>query len=333
MRQTTLPNSGKELEKKLPCATARAFLAMVAVLFLPSCTPNPALDTGLSHERLQVDGVERTYYLHLPPIYESAAMLPVVLILHGGGRADGDEVAARLGYDEIADSERFIAVYPNGVDAQWNDGRGSTFRNTEDGPNVDDVGFIAALIDEMVRAYKGDSSRIYVTGVSNGGMMALRLGCELGSRLAAIAPVIANIPKNIIEGCLPDSPLPVLVMNGTDDPIIPWEGGPVTLFGREMGEVVSTEETVGFWVARNQCDPTPEVSALPDTDTADQSTVTVSTYGNPTNGNEVVLYTIEGGGHSFPGSNVPDRPRIVGIKNNDINGSEVIWEFFQKHAK
>jgi polyhydroxybutyrate depolymerase len=259
--------------------------------------------------------------------------MPVVFVLHGGGKADGDELAQRTGFNNLANRDGFIAVYPNGVDAQWKDGRGRTFRRAKDDIKLNDVGFISELIDLFIHNYKGDQHRIYVTGLSNGGMMTFRIGCEISSKIAAIAPVIANIPKNIVDRCLPDSPLPVLLMNGTEDPLVPWNGGSVKLFRRRMGEVISTRESVQFWVKHNQCKPIPEVKMLPDNDKSDDSRVEVSTYKNSTNNADVILYKIIGGGHSLPGSNIPDRPWLLGRKNNDINGPEIIWQFFKQHSK
>jgi len=311
---------------------------MIALsIFMSSCAfaqlPQQPSYANLTLETINFDDLERTFYLHLPTNHKFATKLPVVFVLHGGGKADGHEVAQRTGYNKLADREGFISVYPNGVDAQWNDGRGKTFRNEKDNTKVYDVGFISALIDHIIKDYKGDSSRIYVTGLSNGGMMTLRLGCELSSKLAAIAPVIANIPKNIVEKCNPDSPLPVLLMNGTDDPFVPWNGGKVTIFRQTRGEVVSTKDTIQFWVKHNRCNSVPNIKILTDRDTNDHSTVRVTTYTKEKNGCDVILYAIEGGGHNFPGSSTPDRPRLLGRKNNDIEGSEIIWEFFRQHLK
>jgi polyhydroxybutyrate depolymerase len=325
------------LMKKLSRIFIYAFLSGSLLFSNTACagkqhTSHPE-DTGLSLDTITFDSLERSFYLHLPPGYDTAHRLPVVFVLHGGGRADGDEVAGRTGYNELADRQGFIAVYPNGVDAQWNDGRGKTFRKASDNTDIDDVGFIADLIERISRDYKGDSSRVYVTGLSNGGMMTLRLGCEISDKLATIAPVIANIPENIIETCKPESPLPVLLMNGTDDPLVPWNGGSVHFFRKTMGEVVSTADTVAFWTEHNQCSTTPKTERLADKDSKDGSSVKVSTYYNCADSSEVILYTIVGGGHSFPGGNIPDRPLILGRKNNDINAAEVIWKFFKVHNR
>lgn len=287
---------------------------------------------SLELKSIVVDGMQRTYYIHFPPAHESSSQIPLVLVLHGGGKGDGLTPAKYLGFTSLADSQGFVVAYPNGIDSYWRDGRGYTHRGESD-TNVDDVGFFSQLIDHLVSENSVDPNRIYVTGMSNGGMMTLRLGCELSSKLAAIAPVVANIPRNIINSCRPDRPLSVLVMNGTDDPLVPYNGGYVRFFRRKMGEVVSTSETVSFWVRHNGCNSNPTTQELPDRNRRDHSRVEVTTYTNPKNGCEVILYSIQGGGHTMPGSDMPDRARILGHKNEDIDGAKEIWEFFKRHTR
>ena len=287
---------------------------------------------GIEKQVIEVDGRERSYYLQLPRDFDSRSKLPLVLVLHGGGKGDGSKAAGYLGFNALADVNGFVLVYPNGVDGYWRDGRGYTHRGESDG-SVDDVTFIASLIDHLVQAKKADPKRVYVTGVSNGGMMTLRLGCEISSKLAAIAPVIANLPKNIVGTCQPDAPLPVLLMNGTDDPLVPYGGGYVHFFRKQMGEVVSTDETIAFWVRHNRCNAIPVVTDLPDRDKDDHSKVVVTTYIDANGKPSVVLYAVIGGGHTLPGSNIPNRPRILGQKNNDIDGAEVIWEFLRNYSR
>lgn len=310
----------------------RVLLIGIIGVFLSQIVTSPSFGGELVFRKMQAGGLERSYYLHLPTRHESAGTLPVVFVLHGGGRGDGDEVARWTGYRELADRENFIAVYPNGVHAQWNDGRIKNLRRGKNNADVDDVGFISALIDLMVSDFKGDPRKIYVTGLSNGGMMALRLGCEISEKLAAIAPVIANMPENLYGKCRPEKKLPVLLMNGTDDPLIPWNGGAVGFFGKRRGKVVSTEKTLQFWKVHNGCF-SGVVKWLPDRDRKDKSRVRLTTWENSDRDCEVVLYRIEGGGHTFPGSGVPDRPLLLGRKNNDIDGPEVIWSFFRKHSR
>ncbi len=227
------------------------------------------------------NGLQRTYYLHLPPQHSPTVRLPLVLALHGGGRADGDELAKRTGYNQLADQEGFIAVYPNGIDAQWNDGRGKTARKSDRIINIDDVGFLSTLIDHLIRDYNADPRRVYMTGLSNGGMMTLRMGCEAGSKLAAIAPVIANMPVKIANSCRPGFPLPLLLMNGTRDPMVPWQGGTVRFFAKRWAKCCQQRKQSSFGKIITNAGALPDVEILPDIDESDHSTVRVVSYRCP----------------------------------------------------
>lgn len=312
-----------------------ALFVIFAVLFIPVAASAQSLNnraekaSGVVQQSIMIDGLQRSYYVHFPPVSRTPARLPLVLVLHGGGRGNGLTPARYMGFTALADREHFIVAYPNGVDAFWRDGRDLTFRGDIEG-RVDDVAYISALIDRFVHQYHVDPKRVYVTGISNGGMMTLRLGCELSAKLAAIAPIAANIPRRIYKSCQPAASLPVLVMNGTADPLVPYDGGDVRFFRQRRGKVVSTQETVLFWRQQNQCRGMPETRQLPDRDTGDSSRVTRTIYGSSC---LVELYTVIGGGHTLPGSDLPDLPRILGQKNRDIDGAAVIWTFFKNHSR
>lgn len=254
----------------------------------------------------------------------------MVFVLHGGGGADAEEMARRTGMNALADREGFLVVYPYGIDGQWNDGRGSTFRGAPDNSHVDDTGFISAILDELILSGEADASRIYAVGLSNGGMMTYRLGVELGDRLAAIAAIIANLPAKLADH-KPARPIPVLIMNGTADPMMPWDGGPVRVLGRQFGEVLSTEDTVRYWVRAAGLPEIPSKLSLDDRVTDDHSSIELEIYRDPNRSLEVLLYKVIGGGHNLPGGQTPDRPRLLGPKNRDIHGMEEIWAFFKKH--
>lgn len=313
---------------------AVSVLMCVAVFVAINSMRAAAATEDLTLAPIEHDGLQRSYYLHAPANHvNNGGRPPVLLVLHGGGRADGKDLARRTGFNAIADREGVIAVYPNGIDAQWNDGRGVTFRRAADNEHIDDVGFLAAVIDKVLIDQHGDPDRVYVTGLSNGGMMALRMGCEASTRLAAIAPVIANLPKRIVPACAPRGPLPMLLMNGTDDPLVPWNGGFVTVFRKTSGEVISTPETIALWRHFNRCTGPEQTRQLPDRDRDDHSTVFVHAYGCDGRQQSVVLYEIRGGGHNLPGGNTPNAPRLVGYKNNDIVGAEEIWAFLKSFRR
>lgn len=274
-------------------------------------------------------GLQRTYYIHIGSSYDKTSPTPLLIALHGGG-GTGQGMIKLAGFNAIADRENFIVVYPDGFEKHWNDGRGVQ-RYRAQKQNVDDVGFISALIDHLSTELNIDAKRVYVTGISNGAMMSHRLGCELSQKVAAIAPVAGNIPVNMASVWAPSRPVSVLIINGTEDPLVPWAGGEVHLEPLELGQVLSVEDTVKFWVDSDKCTLLPLVTQLPDKDPSDGTRVRMETYGGCQDGSEVVLYAVEGGGHTWPGG-LPYSPEsVIGRTSRDFNASEVIWQFFKEH--
>jgi polyhydroxybutyrate depolymerase len=282
-----------------------------------------------------VGGLKRTYLLHVPPARDKIKPRPLLIALHGGG-GQGKHMRrlTRGGFDRLSDQEGFVVVYPDGIEKHWNDGRnrGATgYRAHQD--DIDDVGFIAALIDRLVKEQDIDPRRVYVTGMSNGAMMSYRLAGDLSEKITAVAPVAGNIPGNLYPSCSPSRPVPVLAINNVNDPLMPFAGGNVTgPWGRKkLGDVLSTAETVAFWAKHNDCSLSPVVTYEPDRDPQDGTRARKETYWKGINDATVILYAIEGGGHTWPGGYQYFNERIIGKTSRDMDASEVIWGFFKKH--
>jgi polyhydroxybutyrate depolymerase len=273
--------------------------------------------------------MERTYSVHVSSSYDPSIPTPLVIVLHGGG-GTGKGMVKLTGFNDIADKENFIVVYPNGFEKHWNDGRGVQWQSHVE--NTDDVSFISALIDHLSAELNINASMVYVAGISNGGMMSHRLGCELSQKIAAISPVASNIPANQASIWSPSRPVPVLIINGTDDPLEHWKGGEIRLGRNTYGVVLSVADTVKFWVEKNQCSASPVITQLPDTDPTDGTTVRTEVYGGCQDGAEVVLYAIEGGGHTWPGGLQYLPQSVIGRTSREFNASEIIWQFFKAHT-
>ncbi len=283
------------------------------------------------------DSLKRTFNIHFPSSYDKSVQLPMVIALHGRG-ANGASmiILTHKGFNKLAEKDGFIIVYPDGIELNWNDGRMDEEANDRaHRENIDDVGFISALIDSMINDYNIDPKRVYVTGISNGAIMSYRLACELSHKITAIAPVDGNIPILIFKECSPSSPVSVLAINNTDDPLVPFDGGEI--YGQfhriKLGKVLSVNESIGFWVTRNRCSVTPAVTEEPDIDPKDGTTVTRKQYVNDFDGTEVILYAVEGGGHTWPGGVQYLPAWIIGKTCRDFDASEVIWSFFKKHSR
>jgi len=301
--------------------------ARIAVVILVVALAVPASGASITRT-IDVGGLRRTFILHVPPSIPAGRAVPLVFALHGGGGA-GRQMDRFTGFSAQADRHGFLVVYPDAWERNWNDGRGDpNIRSQAEG--IDDVGFISALITLLSREYPIDPGRIFATGISNGGFMSQLLAARLSERIAAIAPVAAGMGPAVAASLRPSVPVSVLVMNGTDDPLVPYEGGPVA---RNRGQTIATDEIIRKWVAANRCAEGPEVIQLPDTDPADGTRVRKTAYTSCAQQSAVVLYTIEGGGHTWPGG-VQYLPRaMVGRVSRDINATDVIWQFFASHPR
>lgn len=279
------------------------------------------------------EGLSRTFNIYVPSSFDKSVQLALVIALHGRG-VDGKGMIAitRGGFDRLAEKDGFLVVYPDGIELNWNDGRKDEEADDRaHRENIDDVGFITAIIDFMVRDYNADPRRVYVTGISNGAIMAYRLACELSQKVVAIAPVDGNIPLLFIPECSPSRHVPVLAINNVDDPVVPFEGGEI--YGRHgtkmLGRVLSVDQSIAYWVEKNGCSPLPVVTEEPDRDPSDGTRVTRKVYLNENDGTEVILYAVEGGGHTWPGGLQYLPSKFIGRTSRDIDANEVIWSFFK----
>lgn len=316
----------------------------IALIGLLGCGLTGAEDAGVSSQQekhiLKHDKIDRSYALYVPRRRDEAQLVPLVVALHGGGGSAKEWPAyTDFGFEKLADRAPFILVYPEGLEGQWNDKRGvSRFYAHKN--DIDDAGFLAALIERLIKTQPIDKDRVFVTGASNGGMMAHYLAAAHADKIAAIATVISSIPTNLQGKLHPSKPLSVLMINGTEDPLVRWEGGAVTFGKADNGSVISTEDTVAFWVKHNRCRLAPEVEELPDRDRRDGTTVTRYVYSGGQKGTEVLLYKVAGGGHTWPAHEDKRRllskiivDKAVGKKSRDIDACEVIWDFFKNHPR
>jgi polyhydroxybutyrate depolymerase len=287
-------------------------------------------ESSASTRIIKIGSIERTYFVHVPSRFPGGRPAGLVLVLHGGG-GTGRQIERHTRFSTLADHGGFIAVYPDAVDRNWNDGRGAAGIAAQQ-RNIDDVAFLSGLITVLTREFAVDPRRVYVTGASNGAFMSERLAAEVSQRIAAIAPVIGGMGPQVRDRFAPKAPVSVLLMNGTEDPLVPYQGGPVAR-SRSRGETIGIPEIVRLWTTYNRCSGPPETVLLPDADPADGTRVRRTAYARCADRTAVTLYTIEGGGHTWPGG-VQYLPRaIIGRTSRDIDATEVIWQFFAGHPR
>ncbi|HYG77531.1 MAG TPA: PHB depolymerase family esterase [Planctomycetota bacterium] len=282
-----------------------------------------------SHElSFQHGGLERTYLLHIPPQHDGTKLLPLVMFFHGGmGTAKHAEGA--YGWSEKADKEGFLVVYGNGTGRfqTWNamHGCGSAFKN-----NVDDIGYVKTLLQELTTKINVDTRRIYATGMSNGAMLTHRLAAEMSDVFAAAAPVAGSIGGKENAGATekqipePKNPVPMMIIHGKEDKNVRYEGGE-TSAGVEKGRIdLSVADAAAFWKKANRCTDAPKK------ETSKDGLIIQELYPSEA-GADVLLVTIMDGGHAWPGSK--KARRFLGGSASDFSATDAAWEFFKKHTK
>lgn len=309
----------KRLSSSKPCTAA--LLALFSAFCLGTAAAADTITPGNHSRTLETGKTKRNYVVHIPPGYTGQRPVPIVIVLHGA-LCNSSIIAWDTRMSRRADQDGFIAVYPNGTGITekrvlvWN--AGSCCGTAKIG-KTDDIAFLRAMISQMQNEFNVDRNRIYVAGVSNGGMMAYRAGLELSDLIAAIAPV---------EGCMMSKPqgegypVSVIAFHGTGDRIIPYKGGRGGIFGFKV-VASGVKENIDFWVKRNRCSSTP--------DREERGDLIKEAYRNGDAGTEVCLYTLKGGRHSWPGG----RRSFFSFyrANPPLCATDAMCEFFWKHPK
>jgi len=302
-----------------PAVATPSAPALTAASASPTAVANAAPDAGCAPARphtpgdsdgtLRSGGLDRTYVLHVPPSYDGTRRTPLVLNLHGFG-SNGRQQALYSRMPQKADAEGFLTVAPDGA----GEPRRWTFPGLGD---VDDVAFLSALLDDLEARLCVDPDWVFVTGMSNGAGFATMLACALPGRFAAIAPVAATAYTPACDGT---PPLPVISFRGTDDRCVPYDGG-TTACGLGL-PVRPAEEAVRLWAAHDGCNPEPARQRR-------REHVRTTAYSECRDNVAVVLFTIEGGGHTWPGAVAVPR---LGVTSTEVDATDEIWQFFVASA-
>ncbi|MGB3340739.1 MAG: PHB depolymerase family esterase [bacterium] len=298
-----------------------------AVIF---CTGIPRIElTERDIEiNLEHDGYSRDFILHIPKHHENLNKIPLLIALHGGGgTAKGMIRLTKSRFNELVDKHGFLVVYPQGLGKSWNDGRQDPISYAHEN-DIDDIGFLSKIIQSMEQEFRADPGRVFVTGISNGGFMSIRVSRELADQVKAVTPVCAGIPLVTKGAHMNGSPINILLVNGTTDPLVPYNGGEVEVLGKKRGKIISTDETIRIFVTRNGCSDVSEIEELEDRDPKDGTRVIREEYVNTETGNKVVLLKVVDGGHTWPGGWQYLNEKWIGRTSLDINACDEIWSFF-----
>ncbi len=296
------------------------FLALIVFALFPfsnsvrsvNAACSLAAKAGMSSEPILSSGVSRSYILFIPKSYDGKTALPVVFSYHGFISNPAQQMLFS-GWDKIGEREGFFTVYPAGTGnpTRWYSGT-TSFTGPE---TTNDVQFFNDMLDELNKHLCIDNSRIFVTGLSNGGGMSHRLACDTSMRIAAIGTVAGAYPSVQMK-CEATRAIPIIAFHGDADKIVNYKGSQRELFP-------DIQEWAAEWAKRNSCQKGPDEFFKKDDVTAVQ-------WGNCAQNGDVQLYTISDGGHTWPGGGL-DLPAVLGKTTKTINASELMWKFFIAH--
>lgn len=281
-------------------------------------------------EYFEFGGYERSYHVIVPNSYSPDTNYPLVFVLHGGGgTAKGLIRHTKARFNELSERDNFIVVYPFGIEKSWNDGARDTIGVARK-LNINDVGFFKETITRLNSDFSIDTNKVFACGISNGGFMVQRLAYELPKEIKGIGVIAANLSKVQAEKKGPKYPTSVIFINGTDDPIVPYNGGQVTVFRKNRGEVLSVVESIRTWKEINHCSQKLNEFSFPNKNENDKSKAIKNSWINPDIPIiKVIAITIINGGHTWPGGNQNLPEWLVGNTNQDFNACDEIWDFFK----
>jgi len=268
---------------------------------------------GLQKESIHIQNMDRIFYVHVPP-GKTDQPFPVLLAFHGR-LGTGDGMARLSQLNAVADRHHFLVAYPNGYEKSWADGRGKTAADTD---HIDDLGFVKKLLEKLNEEYRIDPKKVYASGISNGGFFAQRLACEMSDSFAGVEAVASTLSEATSLSCKPKNPISVMIIMGTNDPLVPFNGGEMS--SGNHPKVLSAQDSFKRWAEIDSCEGQPELTKISDA-------VQLYSYASCKDNSHISLYTIQGGGHTWPGG-VQYLPEImVGKTNRDIDAGELFADF------
>ncbi len=296
-------------------------LVVLLALMLPLGVS--AQENRLNSTRLQYEGERRMFLSYAPKAAEQFSDLrPLILVLHGGGGTARQISRGTLRkFDQLADEHGFFVVYPNAIEKMWDTGGGRISEALS--PRRNDLGFLEHVIDRMATQYPIDKSRVFATGISRGGHASFMLACR-SEKVRAIAPVAMNLPKHLTADCQRTRPRGLLLINGTEDPLVPYSGGQIRVFGKPRDNVESAEQTLSVFSRRNGCGKVSERRRI---DKVNDGTM-INYRAWACSKAPVSNYKVVGGGHTWPSEKSVLPKRIVGRVSRDIVATDHIVRFF-----
>ncbi|MBL4661609.1 MAG: prolyl oligopeptidase family serine peptidase [Alcanivoracaceae bacterium] len=292
----------------------------------------PANSGTFNEKNIMVNKIKRSYVTKFPNSYDVDQKIPLIIALHGGGSnwKKFNRATTRNTLEKEANRNNMLLIFPEGKNNHWSDGREKHLQGQQ---TYDDVKFISELIDLAIDKYNVDPDKVFVTGMSNGGFMAIRLAIELTEKISAVVSISAQMSLKI-QFLQLDKPISFMLINGTNDPIVPYHGGEMKLFKlpKSRGKVLSSTQTINYFVKNNKC-AKPAVRSSQDHNKFDMTTLDITEYKECKGNTQVTLIKVNSGGHTWPGGRQYLPVALIGHVSKEVNASKLLVDFFLANSK
>lgn len=306
-----------------------ALLILCVWCFFASCTaPPPEIPPGPKEVQFGHDNYIRNVTFHVPKKLKRRNRSLVLCLHDGGDNPEGVARITRKGFEKLSESNNFIVGYPEALNEYWNDAREDSI-SLSHFKEIDDVGYIQKVIEYAIDSFRIDPQRIYIAGFSEGGLMGFKLACEIPNQIKGFAMVAASLSLDQIVECTPDTTVSFMMISGTRDPILPYDGGQMIVEEQELGSMLAAEEAINYWLEENDCSDRSSNKEMANRDTFDETRSEKITYSDCKNKNKIVLIKVVNGGHSWPGGRQYQTKKNIGRVSQDFLATEEIWKFFK----
>jgi polyhydroxybutyrate depolymerase len=305
-----------------------AFAVCISWLTSSCIAPLPQLEPGPRLVQFGHDNYIRNVNFHIPKNLRRKNRSLILCLHDGGSDASGMMRITRRGFNKLSERNNFIVGYPEALDQYWNDGREDSI-SISHFRDIDDVGLIEKTIAFAIDSFRVEPERVFVAGFSEGGLMTASLACEIPEQIKGFAIVAASLSLDQLVECSPDTTASMIMINGTKDPILPYDGGQMQIDEKTVGSMLAAEEAISFWLEQNECSDQCSLKDIANRDTFDETRSQQTTYSDCKYKNKLVLIKVVNGGHTWPGGRQFDGEKSIGKVSKDFEATQVIWRFFK----
>jgi len=306
-----------------------SLIMLAIVMIVGSCTsPPPEIPPGPKQVQIAHDNHIRNVTYHIPKKLKRRKRSLIICLHPADETPESFARITRRSFHRLSEQNNFILSYPEALNKNWNDAREDSI-SLSHYDDVDDVGFIEKVVEFAIDSFRVDPKQIFAVGLSEGGLMTYRLACEIPRKFKGFGTVAASMSLDQLVECRADTSISLIAINGTRDPVLPYQGGQIMIDEQAQGSVLPVEDAIDFWVKECGCNEKFVLKDMANRDTFDETRSEKLTFEDCKDDRSIVLLRVNNGGHTWPGGRQYEGQKNIGKTAKDFDASFEIWKFFK----